>query len=185
MTELDPPRPLPLVRDSLPSDLPAIASIYAHHVRHGSGSFEIDPPDLAEMSRRRDDVLTNGFCYLVAEERGEVLGFAYLNFFRMRPAYRFSAENSVYVKPGRAREGIGRMLMDELMTRAEARGVRQIIAIIGDSGNTGSIGLHASCGFRFAGTLRASGWKFDRWVDTVIMQREIGQSDRTPPADRS
>jgi phosphinothricin acetyltransferase len=103
----------------------------------------------------------------------------------MRPAYRFSAENSVYVKPGRAREGIGRMLMDELMTRAEARGVRQIIAIIGDSGNTGSIGLHASCGFRFAGTLRASGWKFDRWVDTVIMQREIGQSDRTPPADRS
>lgn len=170
-----------LIRDSTADDVPAIAAIYAYHVRHGTGSFELDPPDLSEIARRRADVLANEFCHLVAERAGEIVGFAYLNYFRMRPAYRFSAENSVYVKSGLARAGIGRQLMQGLVSRAEARGIRQIVAIIGDSANTGSIGLHSACGFRFAGLLRASGWKFDRWLDTVIMQREVGQSDRACP----
>lgn len=169
------------IRDSAPADLSSIAAIYAHHVLHGTGSFEIEPPNLAEIARRREDVLANGFCHLVAERGGEVVGFAYLNYFRMRPAYRFSAENSVYVRAGLARQGIGGALMQALVTRAQVRGIRQIIAVIGDSANTGSIGLHAACGFRFAGLLRASGWKFDRWLDTVLMQREIGESDRAPP----
>lgn len=182
MTDPVVPTPPPLlIRDSTPADLSAIAAIYAHHVRTGTGSFELEPPDLAEIARRREDVLANGFCYLVAERSGEAVGFAYLNFFRMRPAYRFSAENSVYVRAGLARQGIGRSLMQALIERAKARGLRQIIAVIGDSANTGSIGLHAACGFRFAGLLRASGWKFDRWLDTVLMQREIGESDRAPP----
>jgi L-amino acid N-acyltransferase YncA len=168
------------VRDSAEQDVAAIAAIYAHHVHHGTGSFELTPPDPEEIARRRHDVLTNGFCHLVAERAGEVVGFAYLNFFRMRPAYRFTVENSVYVKAGLGRTGIGRLLMRELILRAQAHGVRQIVAVIGDSANTGSIGLHAACGFRFAGLLRASGWKFERWLDTVIMQREIGEADRTP-----
>jgi len=111
------------------------------------------------------------------------VGFAYFNFFRMRPAYRFSVENSVYVRAGLSRGGIGRALLLDLIDQARARGVRQMIAVIGDSANTGSIGLHAACGFRFAGLLRASGWKFDRWLDTVIMQREIGAGDRERPPD--
>lgn len=171
----------PRLRDSTPADLEAIERLYAHHVRHGTGSFELEPPTLAEITRRRDDVLANGFAHRVAEAGGEVVGFAYFNFFRMRPAYRFSVENSVYVRAGLTRGGIGRALLADLIDEARARGVRQMIAVIGDSANTGSIGLHAACGFRFAGILRASGWKFDRWLDTVIMQREIGAGDRERP----
>lgn len=172
-----------IVRDSTPADLEAIERIYAHHVRHGTGSFELDPPALGEITRRRDDVLANGFAHRVAQLQGEVVGFAYFNFFRLRPAYRFSVENSVYVREGLTRGGIGRALLSDLIEEASARGLRQMIAVIGDSANTGSIGLHAACGFRFAGILRASGWKFDRWLDTVIMQREIGAGDRERPPD--
>jgi phosphinothricin acetyltransferase len=169
------------IRDSADSDLRTIQAIYAHHVLHGSASFELEPPDLAEIARRRADVLANGFPYLVAEQDGQVLGYAYVNFFRTRPAYRFSVENSIYVDEQCRGRGVGRRLLEALIERAEAAGARQIIAVIGDSGNTASIGLHAACGFRFAGLLTASGWKFDRWVDTVLMQRRLGEGELSDP----
>jgi L-amino acid N-acyltransferase YncA len=168
------------IRDSLADDLPALQAIYAHHVRHGTGSFELEPPSPDEMRRRRDDVLANGFPYLVATEEAAVLGFAYANFFRTRPAYRFTVENSIYLAPGAHGRGVGKRLLQALLARCEAAGCRQVIAVIGDSANTGSIALHAACGFRFAGTLRSTGWKFDRWLDTVLMQKELGSGDRTP-----
>ena len=170
-----------ILRDSRDSDLPALQAIYAHHVRTGTGSFELDPPSVTVMGERRADVLANGFPYLVAEHEGAVVGYAYANFFRTRPAYRFTVENSIYIEAGQRGRGIGKTLLRALIERCEAQGIRQMLAVIGDSANTGSIALHASCGFRFAGTLRASGWKFDRWLDTVLMQRELGQADRTPP----
>lgn len=173
-----------LVRDSLEADIDAIQAIYAHHVLTGTASFELDPPDSAEMARRRADVLANGFPYLVAVRGEQILGYAYANYFRTRPAYRFSVENSIYVREGLRRQGVGRALLTALIARCEANGVRQILAVIGDSANTGSIGLHAACGFRFAGVLRASGWKFDRWIDTVLMQLELGEADRSPPRER-
>ncbi len=173
------------IRDSHDDDLSAIQAIYARHVLEGGGSFELEPPGLVEMMRRRADVLRNGFPYLVAgaHEPGheQVLGYAYANFFRLRPAYRFTVENSIYIDPVAQGRGVGRLLLAELVTRCEALGLHQMIAVIGDSGNAASIALHAACGFRFAGLLRASGWKFDRWLDTVLMQRELGAGDRAPP----
>jgi len=171
----------PTVRDCTPADLPAIQAIYAHHVRTGTASFELDAPSLEEMGRRRDDVLRNGFPYLVAEDAGRVLGYAYANFFRTRPAYRFSVEDSIYVAHDLVGRGVGRRLLTELLARCEAAGCRQMLAVIGDSANTGSIGLHAACGFRFAGVFRSSGWKFGRWLDTVMMQRELGDGERSAP----
>jgi phosphinothricin acetyltransferase len=173
------------IRDSRDEDVAAIQSIYAHHVRHGSASFELEPPDAIEMARRRTDVLDNGFPYLVAEVDGQLLGYAYVNFFRTRPAYRFSVENSIYIDEAARGRGLGRRLLEALILRAEAAGARQMIAVIGDSANTASIGLHAACGFRFAGLLQASGWKFGRWVDTVLMQRPLGEGGLAdPPAGR-
>ena len=173
------------VRDSHDDDLNAIRKIYAHHVIEGSGSFELEPPDIVEMMRRRAEVLRNGFAYLVAttHEAGHerVLGFAYASFFRMRPAYRFTVENSIYIDPDAQRRGAGRLLLNQLIARCEAVGMREMVAVIGDSANTASIALHGACGFRFAGLLRATGWKFDRWLDTVLMQRELGDGDRVPP----
>lgn len=150
------------LRDSTDDDVPAIQAIYAHHVRHGTGSFELEPPSVDEMRARRADVLRNGFPHLVAEADGRVLGYAYANFFRTRPAYRFTVEDSVYVAEDARGGGVGRTLLVALMARCELAGCRQMIAIIGDSYNTGSIALHARCGFRFAGTMRATGWKLDR-----------------------
>ncbi|MFM1989945.1 MAG: hypothetical protein RJA99_2902 [Pseudomonadota bacterium] len=173
----------PTLRDSRDDDVAAIQAIYAHHVRHGTGSFELEPPSVDEMRARRADVLKNGFPYLVAEAGGRVVGYAYANFFRTRPAYRFTVENSIYVADDARGRGLGRVLLRELVARCEHAGCRQMLAVIGDSANTGSIALHASCGFRFAGTMRATGWKFDRWLDTVIMQKELGPADRAP-ADR-
>jgi phosphinothricin acetyltransferase len=170
------------LRDSRDDDVAAIQAIYAHHVRHGGGSFELEPPTVDEMRARRADVLRNGFPYLVAESDGRVVGYAYANFFRTRPAYRFTVEDSVYIAEDLRGHGIGRRLLATLVARCELAGCRQMIAVIGDSFNTGSIALHARCGFRFAGTMRATGWKFDRWLDTVIMQRELGAADREPPA---
>lgn len=174
----------PSIRDSRDDDLPAIQAIYAHHVLHGTGSFELGPPDVAELARRRADVHGNGLPYLVAERDGRVVGYCYANLFRARPGYRFCVEDSVYVDAREIGRGIGRRLLEPLLARCEDAGCTQMIAVIGDSANSGSIALHANCGFRFAGVLRSSGWKFDRWLDTVFMQRDLGRGDSAAPAER-
>ena len=166
-----------LLRNATDADVPVIQSIYAHWVTHGTGSFELDPPTQDEMSKRRADVLSKGLPYLVAEEVGVVMAYAYANWFRPRPAFRFSVENSVYVHPDARRSGVARLLMAELITRCEQAGARQMVAVIGDSANTGSVGLHTAMGFRHIGTLQSTGWKFDRWLDTVFMQRPLGLGD--------
>ena len=166
-----------LLRNATDADLPVIQSIYAHWVSHGTGSFELTPPTVDDMLIRRADVLAKGLPYLVAEEVGAVRGYAYANWFRPRPAYRFSVENSVYIRPDVRRGGVARLLMAELMTRCEQAGARQMIAVIGDSANLGSIGLHTAMGFRHIGTMQSTGWKFDRWLDTVFMQRQLGVGD--------
>jgi phosphinothricin acetyltransferase len=170
------------VRDSVEIDLDAIAAIYAHHVMHGLGSFEETPPGREELARRRAEVLGRGLPYLVAAEgAGRVLGYAYAGPYRTRSAYRHSVESSVYVAPDAARRGVGRKLLAALIARCEAAGFRQMIAVIGDSGNAGSIGLHQALGFRRVGTLEAIGWKHGRWVDSVLMQRALGSGDDSPP----
>ena len=170
-----------LIRDSRDDDLPAIHAIYAYHVLNSTGTFEIEAPGIDDMAQRRADVLKNGFPWLVAEIGGQVAGYAYANLFRLRPAYRNTVENSIYIDEQLRGCGIGRVLLTALLERCEQLGCRQVLAVIGDSANTGSIALHSACGFRFAGTLRSSGWKFERWLDTVIMQKELGAGDRTPP----
>ena len=172
-----------LLRPSAAADLPAITAIYAWNVQHGTGTFEIDAPDLTEMTRRRDDVLGKGLPWLVAEHAGSVLGYAYANHFRPRLAYRFCVEDSVYLAPEAQRQGIGRLLLAELLARCEAAGARQMLAVIGDSSNLGSIGVHRALGFEPAGTLHAAGWKFDRWLDVVMMQKALGAGARTTPRD--
>ena len=172
-----------LVRPSVDADLPAITAIYAHAVLHGTGTFELEPPDTAEMARRRDDVLGKGLPWLVAERAGQVLGYAYANHFRPRRAYRFCLEDSVYLHPDAQGQGLARALLAELMTRCEARGARQMLAVIGDAANAGSVGLHAALGFEHTGVLKAAGWKFGRWLDVVLMQRALGDGDAKPAAD--
>lgn len=170
-----------LLRNATDADLAAIQSIYAYWVTHGTGSFELDPPTADEMSRRRADVLSKGMPYLVAEEAGIIRAYAYANWLRPRPAYRFSVENSVYVHPDARRGGVARLLMAELMTRCEQAGARQMVAVIGDSANTGSVGLHTAMGFRHIGILQSTGWKFNRWLDTALMQRGLGLGDTSAP----
>jgi phosphinothricin acetyltransferase len=165
-----------VVRDSREADMADVQVIYAHHVLHGAASFEEEPPALAEMQRRRAEVLGRGLPYLVAEVGGRVAGYSYASPYRARPAYRFTIENSVYVDPARPRAGIGRALLAALISRCEAGDWQQMIAVIGDSANTASIGLHAALGFRHVGTLQAVGFKFGRWVDSVLMQRALAQS---------
>ena len=172
---------MPLIRPSRDEDVAAITAIYNHHVLHGTGTFEIDPPSAADMAARRADVLGKGLPYLVVEEEGQVLGFAYGNWFKPRPAYRFSAENSIYLAPGVAGRGLGRLLLDALCTQAEAAGVRKLIAVIGDSANAGSIGVHRSAGFTHVGMIKSCGWKFDRWLDIVLMEKSLGAGDTTTP----
>lgn len=172
---------MPIIRPSQDSDIPAITAIYAHHVRYGTGTFEVDPPSAADMASRRDDVQSKGLPYLVAVEGPEVLGFAYCNWFKPRPAYRFSAENSIYLAPLAHGQGLGRALLSELAARAEQAGVRKLIAVIGDSANSGSIGVHRSVGFRYVGTLESCGWKFDRWLDVVMMDKPLGWGNIHPP----
>lgn len=171
-----------LLRDSAEPDLPAIQAIYAHHVRHGSASFELEPPDLAEMAERRRALLARGLPYLVAEAAGRVAGYAYAGPYRPRPAYRYALEVSVYVAPDRHRLGLGRLLLGGLIARTEALGYRQLIAVVGDSANSASIGLHEALGFRQAGRLRSVGWKHARWLDSVFLQRSLGDGDDAPPA---
>ncbi len=174
-----------IVRPSRDEDLPQITAIYAHHVLHGNGTFETEPPTLQEMTQRRADVLSKGLPYLVATGQGplqgQVLGYAYCTWFKPRPAYRFSAEDSVYVAPLLAHQGIGRALLAELAARAEQAGIRKLIAVIGDSNNLGSIGVHQAAGFSHVGVLAACGWKFGQWLDVVLMEKALGFGDGCPP----
>jgi L-amino acid N-acyltransferase YncA len=170
-----------LIRPCSPKDLAAITAIYAHQVLHGTGTFETEPPKLAEMSGRRDDVLAKNLPFLVAEKGGNIIGFAYCNWFKARPAYRYSAEDSIYLSPQAQRRGVGRALLTELAARAEAAGVRKLIAVIGDSANIGSIGLHQSVGFEQVGVLKSCGWKFDQWLDVVMMEKVLGAGNHCPP----
>lgn len=169
------------IRSSTDQDVPAITAIYGHHVLHGTGTFETTPPTEADMAARRADVLAKGLPYLVAENEGKVVGFAYCQWFKPRPAYRFSAEDSIYLHPDAAGQRLGNKLLSELMQKAEAAGVRKLIAVIGDSGNVRSIGVHRALGFRHVGTISSCGWKFGRWLDIVLMEKSVGEGDRTPP----
>jgi L-amino acid N-acyltransferase YncA len=171
------------IRPSEPADIPAIAAVYAWNVQHGTGTFELEAPDAAEMSRRRDDVLSKGLPWLVAERAGGVLGYAYANHFRPRKAYRFCLEDSVYLAEAAKGQGVGTLLLAELMARCEALGARQMLAVIGDSANLGSIGVHRKLGFEHVGVLKAAGWKFERWLDVVMMQKTLGLGASTAPVD--
>ncbi|WP_256366625.1 GNAT family N-acetyltransferase [Ancylobacter sp. TS-1] len=171
----------PLIRDARDDDMPAVQAIYAHHVLTGLASFEEVPPSAAEMTARRAHVLALGLPYLVAEREGTVVGYAYASTYRPRPAYRFTVEDSVYVAPGCGGKGIGGALLGALIARCEAGPWRQMLAVIGDSDNAGSLALHRRLGFRPAGTLAAVGFKFGRWVDSVLMQRPLGPGDDTLP----
>jgi len=172
-----------IVRPSTAADLPALSRIYGHAVLHGTGTFELDRPDEAEMARRRDDVLSKGLPWLVAEGAGQVLGYAYANHFRPRRAYRFCLEDSIYLDPAAHGQGIGRLLLAELLAQCAARGARQMLAVIGDSTNAGSIGVHRACGFEPAGEFKAAGWKFERWLDVVLMQKPLGEGSTSAPRD--
>jgi L-amino acid N-acyltransferase YncA len=172
-----------LIRPSTPDDVSAITAIYAWNVANGTGTFELEAPDETEMARRRDDVVGKGLPWLVAERAGQVLGYAYANHFRPRRAYRFCLEDSIYLADAAKGQGVGKLLLAELMSQCEARGARQMLAVIGDSANAASIGVHRALGFEDGGILKSAGWKFDRWVDVVIMQRALGQGDTVGPAD--
>lgn len=172
-----------LIRPSTEADLAAVTEIYAWNVLHGTGTFEIEPPDAADMARRRDDVLTKGLPWLVAERDGHVIGYAYVNHFRPRLAFRFALEDSVYLHPDAQGQGVGRLLLAELIARCTALGARQMFAVIGDSANAGSVALHRRCGFSDVGVMRSAGWKFDRWLDVVLMQRALGEGDNSTPQE--
>jgi len=170
-----------LIRPSRDADIAAIAAIYADAVERGTGTFELTAPDAAEMTRRRADVVAKDLPWLVVERDGVVAGFAYANHFRPRPAYRYCVEDSIYVAAQARGVGLGRFLLAELVAQCEARGARQMLAVIGDSANAGSIGVHRACGFTDAGVLKSSGWKFGRWLDVVILQRPLGLGDTCSP----
>jgi L-amino acid N-acyltransferase YncA len=172
----------PLIRAARHGDFPAIADLYAHHVLHGLASFELEPPDAAEMARRYAHVMTFGLPYLVAEIAGRIAGYAYCAPYRARPAYRFTVEDSVYVHQDFVGSGVGSALMPLMIEACEKAGCRQVIAIIGDSENWASIKLHEKFGFARVGLLPAVGFKFGRWVDSVLMQRQLGLGATAPPA---
>jgi len=169
------------IRPSHDADVAAITAIYSHHVLHGTGTFETDPPGAADMAARRADVLSKNLPYLVAERDGELLGFAYCNWFKPRPAYRFSAEDSIYLADGARGQGLGARLLAALSQAAEAVGVRKLIAVIGDSANAGSIGVHRAQGFSHVGVLKDCGWKFGEWRDVVLMEKVLGEGSTTRP----
>src|SRR5471030_2083692 len=170
------------IRPAKTSDIPAITAIYAPAVEHGTASFELEPPDEAEMARRMENLIGNGFPYIVAEIDGVLAGYAYAAPYRVRPAYRLTVENSVYIAPHMQRHGVGRALLAALIEACEARGYRQMIAVIGDSTKQApSIGLHEALGFRHVGILDHVGFKHCRWLDSVLMQRELGAGGKTAP----
>jgi len=170
-----------LIRPSREADLPAIQAIYAHAVEHGTGTFETEAPAIEEMAKRRAEVLSRQLPWLVAEVEGQVAGYAYANYFRPRLAYRFCVEDSIYLHADQKGKGLGRLLLAELIARCEQAGARQMLAVIGDSENKGSIGLHQALGFQASGTLHSAGWKFGRWLDVVLMQRTLGPGDQSQP----
>jgi L-amino acid N-acyltransferase YncA len=170
-----------IIRDAEAGDLPAITAIYAHHVLHGTGTFEEEPPDEAEIAARVAKVQEAGCAWLVAENEGQIVGYGYFAQIRDRSAYRYTAEDSIYVRDDVRGMGVGKALVQALLHRATERGFRQMIAVIGDSDNVGSIGLHASLGFRQIGVMKAVGMKFGQWVDVVNMQRALGEGERTLP----
>jgi L-amino acid N-acyltransferase YncA len=170
-----------LIRDLAAGDLEAVTRIYAHAVEHGTATFEETAPSADDMRRRHEKVASLGLPWLVAEAGGQIAGYAYADRFRERSAYRFTLEDSVYVDPSSQRLGAGRALLGALIPRCEGLGYRQIIAAIGDSANLGSIGLHRALGFREVGVYASVGMKFGRWLDVVLMQRALGDSDRTLP----
>jgi phosphinothricin acetyltransferase len=175
--------PRVLIRPSRADDLAAITAIYGWNVLNGTGTFEIEAPDEAEMARRHADVLSRGLPWLVAERDGRVIGYAYANQFRPRPAYRYALEDSVYLATEAVGRGVGRALLAELLTRCEAAGARQMLAVIGDAANAASVGVHRALGFEPVGTFEAVGWKFDRWLDVVLMQKALGRGAATAPGD--
>jgi phosphinothricin acetyltransferase len=170
-----------IIRPSRDDDIAAIHLIYAYHVLHGLASFELEPPDEAEMARRRRSIVDAGYPYFVAERDGEVLGYTYAGPYRPRPGYRYTAENSVYIRHDCIGQGLGKLLLAALIPACEERGLRQMIAVIGDSAHHASIELHRRAGFEVIGTIRAVGFKFGRWVDTVLMQRALGPGDASLP----
>lgn len=173
---------LPHIRDLMPADLPAVTDIYADAVRHGTATYELEPPDLAEMTARHKALADYGYPYLVAERDGSVLGYAYAGPFRARPAYRFIVEDSIYVAPGAKGQGLGRQLLAALIERCEALGFRQLVAVIGDGSPTSaSVRLHEALGFRHSGVLQGSGYKHGRWLDTTFMQLAMNGGTMAPP----
>jgi L-amino acid N-acyltransferase YncA len=171
------------IRPAIGADLAFVTEIYAEAVRHGTATFELVPPDLAEMTRRFQTLMDGGFPYFVAVLEGRVAGYAYAGEYRSRPAYRFTVENSIYLRSDIHRRGIGRQLLQRLIAECEARGYRQMIGVVGDSANAGSIGVHARCGFQMIGTHPNVGFKFGRWLDIVMMQRELGEGAGTVPTE--
>jgi phosphinothricin acetyltransferase len=178
------PHPDPVLRPAGPADLVSIQSIYAHHVLYGTASFEEVPPDMAELERRRAAIAVLGLPYLVAERDGAILGYAYLSPYRPRSAYRFTVEDSIYIAPGAEGRGIGRRLLAELIRGGTALGMRQMLAVIGDSANRASIALHERQGFVPVGVFRSVGFKHGRWLDSVLMQRALGPGDTMLPPSR-
>ena len=174
-----------LIRPATEADLPAITAIYDHAVRTGTATFELIPPDLAEMTRRFGALRDGGFPYLAAELDGTVVGYAYAGPYRPRPAYRFTVENSIYLAPASHRRGIGIQLLRRLIAECETRGYRQMIAVIGDSANAGSVGVHTRAGFQMIGTHPSVGLKFGRWLDTVMMQLALGAGATTIPDSKA
>jgi L-amino acid N-acyltransferase YncA len=173
-----------VIRPASLADIPAITRIYAHAVKTGTASFELEPPSEAEMMARMRAVLDGKFPYFVAEVDGKVAGYGYASHYRTRPAYRFTVEDSVYIAPDMQRRGIGKALVEKLIEACTALGFRQMIAVIGDSGQAASISVHRACGFTDAGNLRAIGWKFGRWLDTPMMQLALGPGATAPPEER-
>jgi L-amino acid N-acyltransferase YncA len=169
------------IRPATPADIPAITRIYEYAVRHGTASFELEAPDEAEMLRRMRALVDDGFPYIAAEVDGLLAGYAYAGPYRPRRAYRFSVEDSIYIDPGGQRRGVGRALLEHLIEACERRGFRQMVAVIGDSAQTPSIELHRAAGFRMVGAVENVGYKFDRWLDSVVMQRALGPGATTQP----
>ena len=172
------------VRPAIPADIPAIAAIYRHAVLHGTASFEIDPPDEAEMLRRYESVVSVGYPYFVAEVDGKIAGYAYANAYRTRPGYRFTVEDSVYITPDAQGKGIGRALLGALIAASTKAGFRLMVAVIGDSRHYASITLHRSAGFTHCGVIHSVGHKFGRWLDSVIMELPLGPGDKSQPMER-
>ena len=169
------------IRPATPADIPAITLIYADAVNHGTASFKLEPPDEAEMARRMQALFDSGYPYVVAEIGGAIAGYAYAGSYRPRPAYRFSVEDSIYVDPKAQRRGAGRLLLAHLIEECERLGFRQMVAVIGDSAQTPSIELHRALGFRMIGNIENVGYKFGRWLDSILMQRALGPGATTKP----